>query len=147
MRPGFHRRSVVLSGLLCAVAAYAIAAPAGDAISAADAVRIAERFVVLNGYTDLPAADDLAQLTPESLELRGDRSWWLEERRNTLERSAYGYWRGRRGSRPGWTVVFRYVDAPPEYRDVGRAVTMDPDGTHVRVEHIDALLKAVEKKL
>ncbi|MBC7804630.1 MAG: hypothetical protein H7145_00575 [Akkermansiaceae bacterium] len=115
------------------------------------AVRAAEKFIILNGYTDLPPTQDKAKLAYESIEWEGDVRKMLERRRDTLERTAFGYAEySRRGA--GWTVVFRYkvpsvgkrqriIQIRPD-GSVGRAVTMDSFGRGMRVEHSDFLLKA-----
>jgi hypothetical protein len=117
------------------------------------AIRVAEKFVVMNGYTDLPPTQDKAKLAYESVEWEGNVQRMLELRHDTIERRAYGYVEySRRGS--GWTVVFRHkvpsVSSGRQQRiipirsdnNVGRAVTMDLFGHGMRVEHTDFLLKA-----
>ena len=68
---------------------------------------------------------------------------------NTLERKAYGImYRGRMGTKGGWTVVFHHN---PRYEEGGsmwgRAVTMDKDFKNLRVEHSMFPLTSVGKKL
>ncbi len=65
----------------------------------------------------------------------------LKERHDTLERKAYGVVRERKGGSAGWTVVFRYKHpSDREERRIGRAVTMNLDGSDTRVEHVDFIL-------
>lgn len=110
-------------------------------LTLAQAVRAAEEFIVLNGYTDLPPTKDVAKLSYESIEWEPDTGKMLERRRNTLERPAYGYLaRSRRGA--GWTVVFRFEKPSIRGGGSGRAVTMDSFGRGKRVEHVDFFLKA-----
>ena len=115
-------------------------------VTEAQAVRLAEQFIAQNGYTDL--LPDKEGLTYESIEWTRDADKILQTRRDTLERRAYGIARNRKDDSPGWTVVFRYKPpAYPEMRDSGRAITMNIDGSDIRVEHVDFILSAVDKKL
>jgi hypothetical protein len=121
-------------------------AEAPQPISDAMAVARAEEFIRLNGYTHVPAvAPD--KLTPESLEFGGAVEWG-RYRHDTLQAEAYGYCHGRRGQRQGWTVIFCYSrDTGRVERPTGRAVTMNEDGSEMRVEHVDIFLDAAEKRL
>jgi hypothetical protein len=57
---------------------------------------------------------------------------------------AYGSLRGRKWGSPGWTVVFQYRRlGQPEH---GRAVTMDPLGHEVKIEHPDFILRELHGK-
>ncbi len=70
-------------------------------------------------------------------------------RRNTLERWAYGVHDGGKGKDrvdavDGWTVIFRYNPNPDTvqfYGDrldkIGRVVTMDAYGNHLKMQHPD----------
>jgi hypothetical protein len=58
-------------------------------ISHAEAIRRAEAFIVRNGYTDLPPANDLREWMPEERETRR-REEWPAARRGTLSRTAAG---------------------------------------------------------
>jgi hypothetical protein len=112
----------------------------------AQAVKLAEEFIVRNGYTDLPP--DKEHLAFESLERGSNVDEILQARHNTLERKAYGIARGRKSGSPSWIVVFRYkYPSYPEMRRNGRAVTMNLDGSNMRVEHQDFILRAVDKRL
>lgn len=110
------------------------------------AVRLAEEFIARNGYTDLPAEKD--KLTYETIEWEGNVEGILKSRHDTLERKAYGVRHGGKGTKDGWTVVFRYKKRFGDSLDnTGRAVTMDEDFQHLRVEHQDFFLTGVDKKL
>ncbi len=112
----------------------------------AEAIKLAEQFIANNGYTDLPP--DRSKLAYERIEWESNIDEMLKGRRDTLERQAYGVVRGRKGDALGWTVVFRYNHpSGRQMRKNGRAVTMNLDGSEVRVEHVDFILKYVEKKL
>jgi len=112
----------------------------------AEAVRLAEQFIVRNGYTDLPP--DKNRLHYETIEWASNIQEMLKMRHDTLERHAYGVARGRKGSSLGWTIVFRYKHATDqEMREVGRAVTMNLDGSKIRVEHVDFNLKRIGRRL
>lgn len=121
-------------------------------LTRSQAIRAAEQFIVLNGYTDLPPTKDLKRLSYESIWFsRADLSEseniqnMVESRHNSLERTAYAYGKYRRDKKQGWTVVFRYERSYSPRRDRGRAVTMAPDGRGMRIEHSDAILKAFTK--
>ncbi len=111
-------------------------------LTLAQAVQAAERFIQRNGYTDLAPMKETSKLALESIEWTSDKKRILKQRHNTLERKAYGYARGTRWNKSGWTVVFRHIES--DYADPknGRGVTMDAYGRNMRVEHVDALLKA-----
>jgi|SRR6185295_14565437 hypothetical protein len=115
-------------------------------LSETEAVKLAEQFIAQNGYTDLPP--DKGKLAYETIEWEGDVDKMLQYRKDTLERKAYGIVRGRKGASPGWTVVFRYKHpSDREERRIGRAVTMNLNGSDTRVEHVDFILRYVKKKL
>ena len=104
-------------------------------LSEAEAIKLAERFIVQNGYTDLPP--DKSKLANESFELAESVEEMLKMRYDTLEPKAYGVSRSRKGGSPGWTVVFRYKHpSSQQMRRNGRAVTMNLDGGDMRVEHV-----------
>jgi hypothetical protein len=109
-------------------------------ISEEDAVRRAEEFIVLNGYTDLPPTEDSLKITHESLEWSRNYSELMKFRHNTLEREAYGISKIPKG----WAVVFRFKNAE---HSAGRAVTISTSGGNLFVQHQDSKLDAVEKKL
>ena len=132
--------AVTILLLLLAVGSYA----QEKTLNEAEAIRLAEQFIAQNGYTDLPP--DKNTLAYESIEWESNIDEMLRQRRNSLEPKAYGVVRGRKNA-PGWTVVFRYKHlATPQTRRNGRAVTMNLDGSKMRVEHVDFILKYVDKK-
>jgi hypothetical protein len=123
-------------------------ASTGPSISADQAVDRAQQFVRDNGYTDAPSLPP-EDLTPESIEW-DTRERWSISRRGSLVGSAYGYLVGRRGGASGWTVIFCYSRPEEEdmkKRPVGRAVTMNVDGSQPRVEHVPIFLDAAEHRL
>ena len=105
-------------------------------VTPAKAVELAEQFIERNGYTGTPPT---LPISYESLEWGGSDEKILELRRATLKLPAYGYSCGDSGC----VVIFRYAKPDPE-RAVGRAVTMDPRGQGLRVEHQDIFLNAAE---
>jgi len=118
-----------------------------EVVSATTAVTCAEEFIKVNGYTQAPALPP-NKLTTESIE------WSMPDdlanlRHNSLQPSAYGYLRGRRGKARGWTVIFCHTRGASEGGDrpTGRAVTMDQNGASMRVEHVDIFLDAAEEFL
>ena len=114
------------------------------AIMEQDAIRLAEEFITINGYTDQPGSTDKSKLSFELFDGHQNLDQMLASRRDSLERKAYGIHAGRKGSKSGWTVIFRYRNGNLEH---GRAVTMDPDGSNIRIEHVDFILDKAEKKL
>jgi hypothetical protein len=115
-------------------------------IDARQAVRIAERFVRLNGYTDF-VPNDPSRLTPETLEFSGDQHVRLKERHNTLKPRAIGFREGARNYPKGWTVGFELVEPIGDgKRAVGRAVTMDERGHHLRVQHMGFYLDGLKPR-
>ena len=120
--------------------------PKGQPVTEAQAIEAAENFIARNGYTDLPP--DKEKLAHESIEWGSNVDDMLRSRHNTLESKAYGVSLGRKGGSSGWTVIFGYKK--PTYRQMresGRAVTMDVNGSNIRLEHVDFILKKVDKKL
>ncbi len=113
----------------------------------AKAVRLAEEFIAQNGYTDLPPVKEI--LSYETVEGARNVEEMLRLRHNSLERRAYGVmYRGRLGTKGGWTVVFRNKQRFGNFYDeFGRAVTMDKDFKNLLVEHKMFALTNVNRKL
>ena len=128
----------------------------------AKAVRLAEEFVVQNGYTDLPAEKD--KIIRETVEFSGNLDELLKFRADTLERKAYGILHkgtGTKMRKEGWTVVFRLKNVPDNYykylsqtrgkkltKDnlpIGRAVTMDANFQNLSIEHKPFSLKNLDE--
>jgi hypothetical protein len=121
-------------------------------LTEAEAIRLAEQFVVENGYTDLPAMKDKAKLSYEGID-SSDPDVRLRERYNTLERKAYAVRGGNTTNH--WTILFRYNANNEKYRRIvpdyehhiknaGRAVTMNADGSGIRMAHQDALFEGAK---
>jgi hypothetical protein len=141
-----NRRTHVLVSVLLLFSAAVVLPAQKQELSEKEAIRLAEQFVAQNGYTDLRA--DKSKLTYETIEWESNIDAMLRQRHDTLERKAYGIVHGRKGGTPGWTVVFRYSHpSSKQARRNGRAVTMNLDGSNPRVEHVDFILKHVERKL
>lgn len=118
----------------------------GDTLTEKQAVLLAEKFVSQNGYTDL--APDKEKIAYESIGRESSLDELLKSRHNTLERKAFGVSSGRKGTNRGWTVVFKYKVRSGMVNDKnGRAVTMNLDGSEMRVEHVDFILSKVGRKL
>lgn len=115
-------------------------------LSKDEAIRLAEQFIAVNGYTNLPP--DKRKFAYEKIEWESNIDDILKERHDTLEQKAYGVLRGRKSGSAGWTVVFRYKHPTgQEERKIGRAVTMNLDGSDTRVEHVDFILRSVKERL
>jgi len=130
----------------------------------AKAVRIAEEFVVQNGYTDLPA--DKNKISHETVEFADNLDELLKSRANTLEPKAYGILYKATGTKmgeKGWTIVFQSKNISGDYYKsirrqtgkkitkedypIGRAVTMNANFQNLLVEHKMFPLQNVDKKL
>ena len=99
--------------------------------------------------------DDRSKLFYESIEGGSTPDEVLRYRHSSLEAKAYGVI-ARPGAERAWTVVFRYQRANLQFRRAiphyesyikkpGRAVSMNSDGTSIRVEHEDISFKSVGK--
>ena len=75
-----------------------------------EAIRVAERFVLENGYTKAPATDDRSRIAWELLDDPSHLERTLEIRRDTLKPHAYGLRLGVSGDPLAWEVVFEYTD-------------------------------------
>ena len=111
-------------------------------LSKEEAIQTAERFVLENGYTNAPRETVKAQLDHESIEMivegKEAREQLLAARVDTLKPKAIGIRRGRKGGSDGWSVAFEYTNQ--SLNDTCRVVTMNLDGTKIRVEHVDGIL-------
>ena len=126
----------------------------GDAGSTAgplledEAVRLAENFIRENGYTSVPATRTGSDLSRESID-DDEPEKRLAKRSDKLLPKACGVMAPTAESNE-WTVVFcintrneRSRSVSPNLdetaRIAGRAVTMEPDGSHPRVLHQNLL--------
>jgi hypothetical protein len=125
-----------IAALFFALACFPVHAT--DKLTMEAAVRIAEKHVADNGYTNRTEWSVKAVLDDESLELGSSRDDQLAQRFNTLMPNAIGARPGRKKGEAGWSVAFDPV-VKSEGRDVCRIVTMTPQGFDVRMEHIDGL--------
>jgi len=101
-------------------------------ISKAEAIRLAERFVAENGYTDLDLDPDRVGLTLESIEFASSTKDRLQFRRETLEPKAAGaYPMG-----DGWEVQFSYKRGKDPAPDARRGVWVRP-GKRITIFHQD----------
>ena len=107
-------------------------------LSAEEAVALAEALIRRIGYSDSP---------PERIEgLTADEWEFANSWRNYLQSRAFGYkHEGKRGR--GWTVIFCHTAKFEESEPSGRAVTMNEDGTDIRLEHKEIYLWAAEQRL
>lgn len=111
-------------------------------LSKEEAIRIGERFVLENGYTSAPPELIKQQLDHESIEWQGDRKEMLQHRYNSLKPKAIGAKRGRKGETAGWSVAFDRVAGDSSSPATCRVVTMDDDGSNMRMEHVDGVRNA-----
>ncbi len=106
------------------------------------AVALAEEFIVENGYTKATRDRIKQQLVFESIERAHTRDEMLRRRYNTLSPKAIGAKRGRKGSNDGWSIAFDHVPASRDEQATCRVVTMNADGSDIRIEHVDGFRKA-----
>ena len=126
-----YKISVFLLIILFSAVAYA-----GE-ITKKKAIETAEVFILQNGYTDAPFDKIKDNLDFESIEFHRNREDMLKFRFNTLKRKAIGVKRVQKGDRTRWSVAFDYVEE--DTPDICRVVTMNPDGSGIRVEHVDGI--------
>ncbi len=110
-----------------------------QALSQKAAVALAERFIVENGYTTSLSNQIKQHLDRESIEWTDRRSEMLKQRHNTLQPIAIGAKPGRKGSKSGWSIAFAYSAGVRGGQDSCRIVTMDADGSNIRIEHVDGI--------
>jgi len=89
-----------------------------------EAIKMAEQFVIEQGYTDAKPDQSYHLIILEKSEFATDTSKILSDRLNTVHRKAIGA--KEHGS--SWTVGFRLINAE---ENIGRAVTMDTVGTNI----------------
>ncbi|SDQ75794.1 hypothetical protein [Pseudoxanthomonas sp. CF125] len=106
------------------------------------AVALAEKFIAENGYTKAAPDRIKQQLVFESIELAPTRDEMLRRRYNTLQPKAIGAKEGRKSSKAGWSIAFDYVSVSRGDQDMCRVVTMNADGSDIRIEHVDGFRKA-----
>lgn len=119
-------------------------APNEIKISESEAIRLAECFVIKNGYTAFNPIADKSEISKEWTDSSLVEET-LEMRFDTLKSKAYGV--KSQGER-GWSVVFNYNFRNPRIgrldskfiehlKNVGRVVTIDSYGRNPRIEHED----------
>ncbi|HKQ93593.1 MAG TPA: hypothetical protein VJZ77_23240 [Blastocatellia bacterium] len=145
---------VLVASLIFTLVVYATQPQLKKEISESEAIRLAEEFIVDNGYTDLPPSEDKSKLKCESVHCGLDEQSMKIYRHKSLLRQAYGVWRYdmKKRGKGSWTVVFRHNCDHPEYRRTvpdwekmcktqGRAVTMDLYGNNLHMMHQDCYLE------
>jgi hypothetical protein len=133
-----NRRSLAYAclALLAGCSKPAAAPPHGPPLTQAQAVALAERFVVENGYTAQAAKG--GRLDSESLDtiLGLARSEQLQLRSGSLVGKAIGAKPLNHRQEPGWSIAFDYAGQPGDPERC-RVVTMDRDGAHIAIQHVD----------
>ena len=108
-------------------------------LTKAEAIAAAEKFIVENGYTDAPKEKIKPTLDNESLAFPPmSREEQLEARFNSLKPKAIGIRNERKSRKPGWSIAFDYAVFAMESGNC-RVVTMDLDGSGMRVEHVEGI--------
>ena len=91
-----------------------------DGLKEKEAIVLAERFVIDNGYTNLPADTNKVKLESLAfLKRKQTLTEILKERRNTLIKGAKSsiYFNDSDSSK-GWMILFEYQNTPNVYRVV-----------------------------
>jgi hypothetical protein len=133
------------------------ASQAAQKITKEQAVKIAEQFVVDNGYTAV-RPKKVKRLAPELLDFDKGFEFQVQVRHDSLQPGAIAVWRGNREGK-GWSVAFRHTEtskaefrktkyfdstgkqmSPPPERDLGRIIVMDEFGKHCMIMHKDSFL-------
>lgn len=105
----------------------------------AAAVLVAEKFIAENGYTDLPFEQLKERPDRERIEWSADRSQMLKLRRNTLRPHAIGAKFYGDAENPSWNIAFDFTESATDERQTCRVITMQFDGTHIRMNHKDGI--------
>lgn len=119
---------------LCIALAFPLIASAAN-LTKQEAVSLAEKFVLENGYTNAPPKNIKKKLDNESIEWESDRAKLLKKRYDSLNKKAIGVREGRKNQNSGWSAAFDIAD--PQYKSICRVVTMNIDGSEIRIEHVD----------
>src|SRR5215471_10875655 len=100
---------LLLASFIFTLVAYEPQSQPKKEVSESEAIRLAEEFIVNNGYTDLPPSEDKSKLKCESVDCGLDEWSMKKIRHNSLLRDAYGVWRydTKKRGKGSWTVVFR----------------------------------------
>lgn len=134
-----HARSGPGSGV--AIRDHRTCVYSGPALAADhQAVECAKVFVVLNGYTAVPATSDTSALAGESIEFGNSWQDVLQRRHGSLMPDPVGYC----ADSTGYVVGFRY--AGDSTRTLGRGVTMTRHFEQLRVQHIGLNLTALRER-
>jgi hypothetical protein len=118
------------------VALVCLNANASEILTMEAAVKIAEKFVAENGYTNLAESRVKQVFDRESIEWSAAHQDQAAERFNTLQPRAIGAKSGRKNGSAGWSVAFDYTSSDGD-RTSCRVVTMASNGNEIRVEHVD----------
>lgn len=116
-----------------------------ELITEAQAISLAEEFIVKNGYTELPAIER-KEITLELLDKLVAFELVMKLRHNSLQPKAYGVIKKRRGSL-GWTIIFTRVPKSNFDPKNGRGVSMTLEGKNLFMEPKEFLLSSVDKKI
>lgn len=112
-------------------------------IGGVEAIKMAEQFIIEQGYTDAKPDQSYHLILMEAGESASDSTRILKDRLNTVKRKAIG----AKEHGNSWTVGFMYVN---EEENIGRAVTMDTLGTNIIMQanplRLDWLIDIDESK-
>lgn len=99
------------------------------AISQAQAIQLAESFLITQGYTDQPTDIQLENVAFEPGEFASSIEKVLETRKDLLKLPAYGA--RQYGEFNKWAVAFEYINY---VNNIGRGVSMDSLGNNIRLD-------------
>ena len=100
-------------------------------ISIQQAIKIAEQFIIDNGYTDQTA--DLNKFVPELLENPEDMQTIIQRRKSTVQSTAIG----AKLAGDQWSITFPTTNNEAS----GRVVSMDTQGNNVKMQHQEVLIE------
>ena len=134
-----NRRAFTLVAVLSASGCTNNAPENTPPLSKIEAVALAEKFILENGYTAIEPGWFQAKVNTESLNFGLSRQETLRLRKGQLVAKAIGIKSDtQRDGKPGWSVAFDYAkgDQAPT---TCRVVRMHANGTDPYVEHVEGI--------
>lgn len=98
-----------------------------------EAIALAERFILENGYTNAKAVELKSTLALESIELSDDKAELIKRRFNSLNRKAIG----AKKDHESWSVAFDYARIKSD--KLCRVVVFRLDGSDIFMAHQSGL--------
>ena len=134
-----NRRAFTLLAVSCATRCTYSGPAKASPLSKAEAVALAEKFILENGYTSVEPGWFQAKVNTESLNFGLSREETLRLRKGQLSGKAIGIRSDtQRDGKPGWSVAFDYAKGDPAPTTC-RVVRMHADGTDLYVQHVEGI--------